>query len=51
MYAGDEPWQPEVLDISRDDYYASGQADCLDLSNSVFMEPLPANAAKPPLWP
>lgn len=50
MYAGDQPWQPSVLDIGRDDYYQHGIAGCADLAKSVFMEPLPPNAELPPGW-
>lgn len=51
MYAGDQPWQPLLLDIGRDDYYGHGRPGCLDLARSVFMEPLPPNAEVPPGWP
>ena len=51
MYAGPQPWQPSVLDIGHDDYYGHANPACLDLARSVFIEPLPANAVKPPGWP
>ncbi|MBI5931756.1 MAG: hypothetical protein HY862_20770 [Chloroflexi bacterium] len=50
MYAGDEPWQPSILDIGRDDYYGHGKPDCLDLAKSVFMDPTAPDAVIPPGW-
>lgn len=50
MYAGDEGWQPSILDINHDDYYGHGNPDCLDLANSVFMEPTAPDAQIPPGW-
>lgn len=50
MYAGNQPWQPSVLDVGHDDYYQHGIVGCPDLATSVFMEPLPANAELPPGW-
>lgn len=50
MYAGDEGWEPTILDEGHDDYWGHGRADCPDLSRSVFLDPTPANAAKPPGW-
>jgi hypothetical protein len=44
MYAGDEPWTPEVLDVGRDDYFATGRSDCLDLATSGFLEGNPSRA-------
>jgi len=51
MYAGAQPWRPSVLDVGRDDYFRHGRRDCPDLARSVFLDPLPANAARPPHWP
>jgi hypothetical protein len=50
MYAGDEPWQPSILDINNDDYYGHGNPNCLNLINSIFMEPTAPNASIPPGW-
>ncbi len=50
MYAGDQPWQPSILDTGRDDYYGHGNPDCLDLAKSVFMEPTAPDATIPPGW-
>lgn len=53
MWAGSPstPWAPSVLDIDDDDYYGHNVANCLDLADSVFMDPLPVMAATPPGWP
>jgi hypothetical protein len=52
MYAGEQYWQfPLILDVGRDDYFGHADPDCLDVSRSVFLDPLPANASKPPGWP
>jgi hypothetical protein len=37
LYAGDEPWQPSVLDYGHDDYYDAHIPGCLDLANSPFL--------------
>jgi len=50
MYAGAQPWNPSVLDVGRDDYFGTGSSTCLDASRSVFIEPLPSSAVKPPGW-
>jgi hypothetical protein len=42
MYAGDEPWAPSVLDFGRDDYFAAGRHDCLDLAKSRYLEGNPS---------
>jgi hypothetical protein len=43
MYAGDQPWQPSILDINHDDYFsrppAHLPAGCLDLRDSAFLIP------------
>jgi hypothetical protein len=51
MYSGSLPWYPSVLDFGRDDYWGHNNPYCLDLSKSVFLDPLPADAVKPPGWP
>jgi hypothetical protein len=51
MYAGPQPWRPSVLDVGRDDYFQHGRRDCLDLARSIFLDPLSANAVRPPHWP
>ena len=51
MYAGSLPWQPSELDVGRDDYFKHGRAGCLDLANSVFIEPAAPDAVVPPSWP
>lgn len=38
LYAGDEPWQPSVLDFGHDDYYGTGRVDCLDFARSALLE-------------
>jgi hypothetical protein len=38
MYAGDEPWQPSVLDVGHDDYFGTGRSDCLDFARSAMLE-------------
>ena len=48
MYAGALGWNPSVLDFNRDDYFEAGLADCLDLADSAFLDPLPASAEPPP---
>jgi len=51
MYAGDAAWQPSALDVGHDDYYLTGRTDILDLSRSVFLDPLPLDPTPPPGWP
>ena len=51
MYAGPLGWDPSVLDFNGDDYFEAGLADCLDLADSAFLDPLPASAEPPPGWP
>ncbi|HEY4057892.1 MAG TPA: hypothetical protein VGM39_14860 [Kofleriaceae bacterium] len=51
MYAGNLPWNPSQLDIGHDDYFDTTSSTCLDVADSVFIDPLPANAKKPPGWP
>lgn len=50
MYAGDQPWQPQKLDIGGDDYFDHPRPGCLDLADSAFLDPLPADPAPPPGW-
>ena len=50
MYAGDQPWQPAALDIGADDYFDHGEPGCLDLADSAFLDPLPAQPVPPPGW-
>ncbi len=46
MYAGDQPWTPQVLDVGRDDYFGANRQGCLDLTQSEYYEGGPA--PKPP---
>jgi hypothetical protein len=60
MYAArpkqnDPPWGVYapgglVLDLGRDDYFEQPDADLVDLSRSVFLEPMPADPVFPPGW-
>jgi len=47
MYAGDQPWQPSILDVGHDDYFKANRAGCLDLAQSAFLDPTPPNAVIP----
>jgi hypothetical protein len=38
MYAGDEPWEPAVLDVGRDDYYHAHILGCRELAESPYLE-------------
>jgi hypothetical protein len=38
MYAGDQPWNPSVLDIGRDDYFGAHIPKCLDLATSGWLQ-------------
>ena len=51
MYSGPQAWQPSTLDVNHDDYFGAAVAGCRDLSNSSFLDPLPAGAEAPPGWP
>jgi S-layer homology domain len=52
MYSGSAPWAlPPALDVGGDDYWATGRADCPDLSKSIFLEPAAPDASPPPGWP
>jgi hypothetical protein len=50
MYAGSSPWTPSLVDFGRDDYFKHGKANCYDVAQSVFMDPLPNAAVTPPNW-
>lgn len=50
MYAGDQPWNPSVLDIGHDDYFGHNNPKCLDIAKSVFLDPISSNAATPTGW-
>jgi len=60
MYAprpeqGDPPWGVYapgglVLDLGRDDYFGPPDPALVDLSRSVFLEPMPADPVFPPGW-
>jgi hypothetical protein len=50
MYAGSSPWTPALIDFGRDDYFKHGKANCYDVAQSVFLDPLPAAAVIPPSW-
>ncbi len=39
MYAGSQPWQPQFVDIGRDDYFGHDNGACLDIEDSPFLEP------------
>ncbi len=50
MFAGNQPWNPAALDVGHDDYYGHSNPNCVDIAKSVFIDPLPENAVKPPGW-
>jgi len=50
MYAGPLPWRPLQLDVGHDDYFRTGNPNCLDFANSVFLDPAGPNAVPPPGW-
>jgi hypothetical protein len=41
----------DAIDTGHDDYYLHQIADCPDLADSAFLDPLPASPTLPPLWP
>jgi hypothetical protein len=52
---GDPPWGVYapgglVLDLGHDDYFEQPDPDLVDLSRSVFLEPMPADPVFPPGW-
>jgi hypothetical protein len=47
MYAGDQPWTPQVLDFGRDDYFGANRQGCLDLTQSGYYEGFPAPPVPP----
>ena len=51
MYAGSAAWTPSVVDFNGDDYFDADLANCLDLADSAFLDPLPAAEILPPGWP
>jgi hypothetical protein len=48
---GTELGEPSELDVNLNDYIGPFGNDCLQLSNSAFLDPLPAAAEAPPTWP
>jgi hypothetical protein len=50
MYAGSQPWQPDAIDVDRDDYFDTGGEACFDVARSPFLEPLPPDPVAPPFW-
>jgi len=53
LYRGAEYWDvgPQtLLDIDKDDYWGHANTGCLDVSKSVFLDPLPEGALPPPRW-
>ena len=48
MYAGDEGWQPAVLDVGHDDYFMAGIPGCASLEQSAFFD---GGTQMPPGWP
>ena len=50
MYAGPDTWLPSVIDAGHDDYFQTGRTDIVDLSRSVWLDPLPPNPQAPPGW-
>jgi hypothetical protein len=51
MFSGPQAWEPSMVDVNHDDYFGPLGNGCLDLANSAFLDPLPANAEAPPGWP
>ena len=37
MYAGSQPWQPQFIDIGRNDYYGHNNPSLLDLGDSPYL--------------
>jgi hypothetical protein len=50
LYRGPLDWRPGAIDPGRDDYFRTGRTDIIDLSRSVFLDPLPPDAQPPPGW-
>jgi hypothetical protein len=48
MYAGCAAWNPIELDVGKNDYFRHRNPGCLDLENSVFLDPVPPQP--PPGW-
>lgn len=46
MYAGDQPWQPSILDVGRNDYYGHSLPGCVDIATAGYLGPYtPATTA------
>jgi hypothetical protein len=50
LYAGSLPWRTSKIDVGNDDYFDTHNPKCLDVAESVFIDPLPAQAVPPPAW-
>ena len=50
LYRGPLDWRPGAIDPGNDDYLWTGRTNIIDLSRSVFLEPLPPDAQPPPGW-
>jgi hypothetical protein len=50
MFGQFPPFALTVLDVDHDDYYMHEIRGCPDLADSVFLDPLPARARRPPGW-
>ena len=37
MYAGSQPWKPQVIDVGRNDYYGHNNPNLLDLEDSPYL--------------
>ncbi len=46
MYAGDEPWRPDTLDVGQDDYYHAHILGCRELAESPYLEALAPSAPR-----
>ncbi|WP_199611144.1 matrixin family metalloprotease [Flocculibacter collagenilyticus] len=49
MYAGSEPWQPEILDLNNDDYFMHSDTNKVDILFSTFLKPNDGDDL-PPNW-
>jgi hypothetical protein len=50
LYDGVEPSQASLLDIGHDDYFKHNNPGCIDLANSLFLDPAKPDAVAPPGW-
>ena len=50
MYAGTQPWRPDVIDFGNDDYFNINTPGCTDIAKSVFLRPADSQAVPPPGW-